>query len=455
MLKSTCGLSHKNEYPSQNRNLNEDDCKQKIIEQYSKFLVYEINKGEFKTWRDYLNYLSYMIDSNNHIRIRMNSSSLKERRSDMIVRGDEVFMIDKHENDSFKITKLKDFEDIPSQFKILEHFPIHYFNDPDPYSYFHFKNSFTFQIWDIVSYWNANLVQTKKFNRFLIFKFNIITHHNINYLIIFDDNNVHDTIFGVEEPVGGLWTNEIIEFFQVNYKIYERQIICAKQKQKILRKNNLDYETKEEIFTQSELLVDIIILIANYVKVCECNCHEKVEAIIGCENMLCSFGCIGCSSCEENVCGKCFNLSWCKQHSLLCILCYTSICFECTTVCSCGKNVCNSCTSIRCCGHKGCISCNRICVDCDNVFCSICVLPCAGCMKQICLKCSDFCEQCGKYFCHKNCSVNCSTCEKLICINFCADSCSFCRSLFCEKCLDGENSCCSQCLLSQKKIKTQ
>ncbi len=430
MLVSTCGVSSKvSKYATEND-------KKEVQQSFGKYLVNAESKGDFETWGEYFNYLNFFL-TRQHIRTLQvflkarhaprsspqhcdvdNGSigAMREylhsipkhqrqeiRRSDVFYidyNGESLWFLVNEVHPDISIQQLTNLNDIPRQFTILEEFPIGYFNTLGTYNCFSFENVFTFRIWDIVHYWDETQMQMKKFRNSISLYYNIITHQNINYLIIFNEDNPRDTDFGFEEPMsennviyqGSHWDNEMLNFFA-------RQILCAKEKQGKL-KNYLPHQTTLEIYKVcGSLMMDIVLMITAFMQVCYHDCHKQdpdQKTIVGCPGDLCSFGCFGCTSTKDHVCERCGTLA-CEDHSESCDVCCKIICAECDMVqCLCKRRICSTCVVFR-----------SKCGECDCRFCQMCLQKCESCDIYICKskKCYVVCIVCEKVHC-KQCSKN-------------------------------------------------
>lgn len=264
----------------QNKPFNEEEWKKLTQKIYFKYMNDIDSKGNFLNWESYFNYLTYMLESYN-IRIfpiylnngngnffrrflpsNLNNCEMKDyeeffkslaKEEQLLIHRSDIFyiegtddiplclcrknaiyfkirdenklqlcLIDRDENYNLQIINLRDITRVPNQFKILEEFPINFFHDIGGYAAFTIGNLFTFRIWDIVSYWDERYIQEKTFNDITI-KFNIICHQNINYLVIFNPQDLRQTEFCCNSE-----TFLFKEYFAHTYKIFPNQIISFK-----------------------------------------------------------------------------------------------------------------------------------------------------------------------------------------------------------------------------------
>ncbi len=448
MLQSTCGLNWESD----------DDCKDLTLRKFGHYLVDAQSKGDFQSWKSYFDYLMSIFEEKMpfkkfqltqkacHSRSKIKQhqdiddvslqglqaflDTMPDKQKRKLRVGD-VFNIYQHETEEYfhyylgkengilevRCLTIRAFfpSKLPSELKILRDVPISRFFQNDI-----FHNDFTFCIWDIVSYWTESHIQTKKCSSFLTLKFNIVTHQNINYLVIFNDNDLRDTNFCVEETKlsHGVYIDySWLQYFKDTYKIIGfNQILCA-QKKKTDLKTDLQYRLKEELEKIFSSPLDLVLIIASYLPMCECECHNDGTEIIGCESYLCSLLCFGCTSCHENKCPQCGDSSLCVKHHVKCQSCDSYVCAKCSTTlfANCGHPCCEMCSNTcKMCRKRNCGDCLVECEICqENLVCQLCIKKCSKCDVSCCNRkeCLDFCVLCQSNYCI---GYNCMTNHKCI-----------------------------------------
>lgn len=300
ILTSDCGISSKlasnhREFPPTNvalvnyylpDNATDDQWRIVVLKIYWKYMTDIDDKGDFKCWKDYFNYLNYMLTSygynitpiftldsqametksrNDSIRapfwtddecdlkeasldnIQKHLDLLPQNEQNLIRRGDIYhcvnysketpgYIINRDDKYKLQVDNYSLSNDSPGtrhDFKIITEFPLYYFfingtfygNRPCDT-----VNIFTFNMTHLVSYWTPLYIKTKFFGD-IILKYNVVRHHGINYLVIFNPYNFKENRFCCKTSIVILsyltWTDEMKTFYEQEYCIFERQILCS------------------------------------------------------------------------------------------------------------------------------------------------------------------------------------------------------------------------------------
>ena len=157
-----------------------------------------------------------------------------------------------------------------------------------------------------------------------------------------------------------------------------------------------------------------------------------------CDQWVCNEDTIYCDACQDTACTECET----SQNGGCCTECGNWRCGNCVTNCSgCDNTLCSEgcLLSCSCCAGTFCSSCVKSCTICDNsCMCDECTHSCEYCGDDVCGDCITTCQSCEKTCCTSCVDESCADCSKQICQD-CQTTCNECSEIMCTGC--GNNTC--------------